>query len=372
MAASAEFARTASGIHPDPLFSYALPAEYYYDPAVFEREKREIWFKTWQLVGYQHQLAEPGDYVTGEILDQKVLVTRGKDGNLHAFYNVCMHRGHVLAQGRGNKNIFTCPFHAWSYDAAGALKAAGNAENVAGFRLEDFSLSPVRVEPFLNMVFVNLDPDAPPLAPLVEDLGRDILDNVPRFDRLKLGRTDPYNIDANWKFVPEQNECYHCPSLHPQAMGTDQAYMEPSWETAEHDYWTKHIVRTKRGVTAEQMPYEFRDDDDLKDVAHLVHVAQPDLPGPPRRQQFQGHPGDADRSGDHLPDHRQLLRQRSADLVGHRVHEQLPRLDPAPGHPGHGEAAARRQMPRLPPGPADVRRRHLVALGSTGPISSTT
>ena len=266
MADVADFKRTESGIHPDPLFSYTLPAEYYYDPEIFEREKEEIWFKTWQLVGYEHDLSEPGDFVSHDILGQKVFITRGKDGQLRGFYNVCMHRGHILVEGRGNKSIFTCPFHAWSYDSTGALKAAGNAENVAGFELGDFSLSEVRVEQFLHMIFVNLDPKAEPLAAKVADLKQDILDNIPRFDQLKLGRTDLYNIDSNWKFVPEQNECYHCPSLHPQAMGTDQAYMEPSFETTEHDYWTKHIVRTKRDVTPDQMPYQFRDDDDLKDV----------------------------------------------------------------------------------------------------------
>ena len=266
MTNTAEFQKTESGMHPNPLFSYTLPAEYYYDPSIFEREKEEIWFKTWQLAGYEHELAEPGDYITHDILGQKVFVTRGKDGQLHGFFNVCMHRGHVLVEGRGNKNIFTCPFHAWSYDSTGALKAAGNAENVAGFQLEDFSLSEVRVEQFLHMIFVNLDPDAAPLESMYGDLGQDIRENLPKYDQLKLGRSDPYNIDANWKFIPEQNECYHCPSLHPQAMGTDQAYMDPSWETAEHDYWTNHVIRTKRDVTADQMPYEFRDDDDLKDV----------------------------------------------------------------------------------------------------------
>ncbi len=243
--------KTKSGIHPNPLFSYTLPAEYYYDPEIFEREKEEIWFKTWQLVGYDHGLSEPGDFITHDILGQKVFVTRSKDGQLRGFYNVCMHRGHILVEGRGNKNIFTCPFHAWSYDSTGALKAAGNAENVTDFRLEDFTLSEVRVEQFLHMIFVNLDPDAQSLASMYGDLGQDIRDNLPKFDQLKLGRTDPYNIDSNWKFIPEQNECYHCPSLHPQAMGTDQAYMDPSWETTEHDYWTKHIIRTKRDVSAE-------------------------------------------------------------------------------------------------------------------------
>lgn len=127
----------------EPELSGTLPASYYYDPAIFEREREAIWFKTWQLVGYVHDLAKPGDYITADILDQKVFVVRDKSGELRAFYNVCMHRGHILAEGKGSKTIFTCPFHAWSYDTDGRLRAAGNAENVAGFKLEDFSLVPI-------------------------------------------------------------------------------------------------------------------------------------------------------------------------------------------------------------------------------------
>ena len=107
-----------------------------YSPA----KPRRFFFKTWQFVGFTFDLQSPGDYITADLLDQQILVVNGKDGNLRAFYNVCMHRGHILAEGKGNKTNFTCPFHAWSYDTAGELKAAGNAENVAGFRLEDFHL----------------------------------------------------------------------------------------------------------------------------------------------------------------------------------------------------------------------------------------
>jgi choline monooxygenase len=263
--------RTKSGIHPDPLHSYNLPSHYYYAPDIYEREKEAIWFGTWQLVGFTHDLKEPGSYFTDRILDQQILVVRGKDTRVRAFYNVCMHRGHILAEGKGQKLIYTCPFHAWSYDTTGALKAAGNAENVQGFDLGDFSLAEIKCEVFLNMVFVNLDPKAEPLGPQVETLRQDILANVPKFDRLSLGRTDPYTIKANWKFVIEQNECYHCPSLHPQAMGTEKAYMEPSFETTEHGYWGKHIVRTKRDVRSDQMPYEFRAEDDIKDV-HIWYM----------------------------------------------------------------------------------------------------
>ena len=108
-------ARSKHPFRPEPEYSGTLPSYYYWDPEIYEREKEEIWFKTWQLVGHTIDLTEPGDYFTADILDQKILVCLGKDREIRAFYNVCMHRGHVLAEGKGCKNIFTCPFHAWSY-----------------------------------------------------------------------------------------------------------------------------------------------------------------------------------------------------------------------------------------------------------------
>ena len=189
----------------EPELSGTLPASYYFDPEIFEREKEEIWFKTWQFVGYTTDLDEPGDYITADILDQRIFVIRGKDGALRAFYNVCMHRGHVLVEGKGNRSIITCPFHAWSYDALGNLKAAGNAENVAGFRHQDFGLSEVRVETLLGLlVFVNLDASATTLASQVDGLEDQVYETVQDFDQMIFARRDRFDVKANWKFIFDQ------------------------------------------------------------------------------------------------------------------------------------------------------------------------
>ena len=108
--------------HPVAEYSATLPSHYYCAPEIYQREKEEIFFKSWQYAGALEDLQKPGDYVTSRIFDQQILVLRAKDGDLRAFYNVCMHRGHILAEGKGNKTVITCPFHAWSYDTTGALK----------------------------------------------------------------------------------------------------------------------------------------------------------------------------------------------------------------------------------------------------------
>ena len=241
----------------DPERSGTLPASYYYDPAIFEREKEAIWFRSWQLVGYAHDLANPGDFLTADILDQKVFVTRARDGALHAFYNVCMHRGHILLEGKGNTRMITCPFHAWTYDLEGNLKAAGNSENVAGFDTGDFCLPEVQVDTLLHMVFVSLDPDPTPIADLYPGLADDIRATVPAFDRLKLAVSDPLPGAYNWKLFPDMNECYHCPVLHTIMGEGEGAYLDMSWESNEHRLWAKHIIRGRQGLEDEELPYDF-------------------------------------------------------------------------------------------------------------------
>ena len=226
----------------DPEHSGTLPPHYYFSDEVYEREKENIWFRTWQYVGLLEELRNPGDYITAEIIDQQVVVVRNRAGELRAYYNVCMHRGHILVEGKGNRTILTCPFHAWSYDLDGNLKAAGNAENVAGFDLDDFGLTPIRVEAFGPMVFVNLSEEGSALYEMAGGLLDSMRAAILGFDDLKWVRTDTWSIDANWKFQADGLECYHCPIIHPQIMGSDDGYLDTSWDSKEEEYWQEHII----------------------------------------------------------------------------------------------------------------------------------
>jgi choline monooxygenase len=210
----------AKPLSEDATRSYTLPASHYTDPEVFEREKEEIFFKTWQYVGPACEVANPGDYMTGTVVDQGVFAIRGRDGELRAFYNVCQHRAHELLQGKGNvKAVITCPYHAWAYAPDGSLRAARNCEAVSGFDKKDFGLKAVRVEEFCNLVFVNLDDDAAPLAEQAPHLEASLREAVPGYDDLVFGGTSTFGdsvMQAGWKVVVDNYvECYHCGPAHP-------------------------------------------------------------------------------------------------------------------------------------------------------------
>ena len=73
-----------------------LPGRDYHAPEVFELERERIFFRTWMYAGRADEAPEPGDFVTVDVAGESVIVVRGKDGELRAFYNVCRHRGSRL------------------------------------------------------------------------------------------------------------------------------------------------------------------------------------------------------------------------------------------------------------------------------------
>ena len=200
----------------DPARSYTLPAHLYYDPAIFDAERQAIFYRTWQYVAHLADLAEPGSYVATRIIDQGVFVIRTGEGELKAFYNVCRHRAHELLAGRGKVRSIACPYHAWVYDLDGSLRTARGSGDMADFDRGEFCLNEVRLEVFGSFVFVNLDPDAAPLAEQAPDLLAELGEWAPWAAELVHGASIDFDIKANWKNVIDNFlECYHCPVSHP-------------------------------------------------------------------------------------------------------------------------------------------------------------
>jgi choline monooxygenase len=219
-----------------------LPAGWYSDPQVLALEQERIFRRSWQYAGVSADLAEPGQYLTCQAGDLPVVVVRGRDGELRGLVNVCRHRGHLVADGCGRRETLQCPYHAWTYDLDGSLRAAPRSDREPGFDPADWSLLPVGVETWGSLVFVNPDTDA---APLAETLGEipDLLSGI-GVDPTELeyrGRSREWVIEANWKLVVENFlECYHCPVAHPgfsRLLDTDpDAYRLETrrWSSSQH------------------------------------------------------------------------------------------------------------------------------------------
>lgn len=145
-----------------------LPAECYTSPEFFEFERTRVFTRSWICIGREEQVPEPGDFLTPKIGDEPLLVVRREDGTIGAMSAVCQHRGQVIATEAGSAGrAFRCPLHFWRYDLEGRLAGAPRVEPRehleclrAAVRLPE-----VRLENWHGFLFVNLDPDAAPLAP---------------------------------------------------------------------------------------------------------------------------------------------------------------------------------------------------------------
>jgi choline monooxygenase len=191
-----------------------LPAPLYFSPGTFEEEKTRIFASTWQVVGHIRQVANPGDYFTFDLIGEPLLIVRGDDGTLRGFYNVCRHRAGNPASGCGNRKLFRCAYHGWTYRLDGALLVTPEFDGVEDFDPGEFGLVPVRVEEWFNLIFVNLDPEARPLR---ESLG-ELPAQAEKFDfrGMKFFERRSYEMNCNWKtYIDNYLEGYHVPSIHP-------------------------------------------------------------------------------------------------------------------------------------------------------------
>jgi len=194
---------------------WSLPASWYTDATVFERERERIFRRTWQYVGRTAQLATSGDFITGVAGGIPVVVVC-RDGGLKAFVNVCRHRRHVVMSGAGNRKVLQCPYHAWSYDLDGRLKAAPRCDREVGFDKDELSLLPMQVDTWGPWVFVNADSAALPLAHYLGELPQIIAGAGLDLTQLEFRQRDEWVRRANWKVLIENYlECYHCPVQHP-------------------------------------------------------------------------------------------------------------------------------------------------------------
>ena len=151
-----------------------------------------------------------------DVAGDSIIVTRDATGRLHAFHNVCRHRGTRLCTEPSGQfaGSIQCPYHAWTYGLDGRLVGAPHMDEVPHFRKDDYPLHAVHADTWDGHLFLNLS-GAP--APLLDQLGDLPAKFRPwQMDRLRLGHRIVYDVKANWKLIVQNyNECLHCPNLHP-------------------------------------------------------------------------------------------------------------------------------------------------------------
>jgi Rieske 2Fe-2S family protein len=192
----------------------ALLGEFYSDPAIFERDVERIHLRHWLCVGHVSRIPEPGDWFVFDVANESVIVVRGRDGEIRALVNVCRHRGsHVCYEKEGHSRAFVCPYHAWTYDLDGRLRAARHMG--PDFDPSQYRLPSIHVRVLEGLIFVCFAADPPRLDDVERTLRATL--GVYGWADARVAHREYYTTDANWKLVTENyQECYHCKPAHPE------------------------------------------------------------------------------------------------------------------------------------------------------------
>ncbi|MEY2411876.1 MAG: choline monooxygenase [Acidobacteriaceae bacterium] len=192
-----------------------IPASWYVDARIAQLETETVFSKNWQLVGRASDVEKPGQFITTSAASEPIVVVRGSDGTLRAFYNVCRHHAAaVVTEACGQASILRCPYHGWNYGLDGSLKGMPEFQGVKNFERQQNGLIPVRVEVWEKFIFINLDDNS---ASLAEFLGGLIKRVAPLgVSRLHYFESRTYDIHCNWKVFVDNflDGGYHVPHLH--------------------------------------------------------------------------------------------------------------------------------------------------------------
>ena len=174
-----------------------LPRDAYVSPAWFDCERRDLFGRTWTYAGIAQDLSMVGDYATVLAGSYPLMVIRDESGALRAFHNLCRHRGTELVEGSGRleRARIVCPYHRWTYDLGGALRAVPmRRECFADIDTGEHSLLPAAVGELGGLVFVHPDRCAD-FANWRSDLESVLWPH--RFERMNAGPEITYEIRCN-------------------------------------------------------------------------------------------------------------------------------------------------------------------------------
>jgi len=200
-----------------------LPNSHYVDESIFQKEKEILLFNKWTGVAFSKDIPNNGDALPINFLGFPLLVVRNQEGEVVVFQNICRHRGMILVDEKKNiRGTIRCPYHSWSYNLDGNLRATphvgGPGQNAhEDINKKELGLTKINSTVYLGVIFVNISGNADPF----EKVNRNLLSRWCEFDKsLFYSNTDSsfiLELNCNWKLAVENYcESYHLPWVHPE------------------------------------------------------------------------------------------------------------------------------------------------------------
>jgi len=189
----------------------------YVSPEYFQAEIDHVFRKSWLLLGHICEYEKKGSYQLFDLPFGPVILMRGEGSEMRAFLNSCPHRGAtVLKEASGCARVMSCQYHGWTYNLEGRLIGIANAEAFPGVDKSQFALPRLRCEQWGGLIYINFDPDAPPLhqwlGPVIE-ANPQIAEVADRPVRLQASGS--WDVACNWKLMYENFiEGYHLDFVH--------------------------------------------------------------------------------------------------------------------------------------------------------------
>ncbi len=201
---------------------HTLPRELYVGEEAFNFDTQVMLKSVWLFACTVAHVKNPGDYFVFELANNSIIIVRGRDMQVRAFWNSCRHRGSkICLEQSGRAPRLMCPYHQWTYGLDGKLLAARSMAD--DFDKTDHGLSAVAIENVGGLIFICMSDNPPPIDRVKADISEQIA--VYDLEHLKVAVTDHYIEDANWKLVMENNrECYHCDAGHPELISVLGTY----------------------------------------------------------------------------------------------------------------------------------------------------
>lgn len=236
--------------------TFSLPQPFYNDARLFALDMQEVFEKEWLFAGMACEIPAKGNFMTLEIGDNPIVIVRGAEGQIHAFHNVCRHRGSRLCtKDKGKVAKLVCPYHQWTYELDGRLLFAGS-DMGTDFDLNQFGLKPVSVRTAGGFVFINLNDNPSNIDDFLDTLEHYL--EPYQMGNVKVAVESSIVEQANWKLVIENNrECYHCNGSHPELLNSLIEF-DDTEDPRATDKYKDLVTRKQADWNDEQVPWQLK------------------------------------------------------------------------------------------------------------------